>query len=205
MGLKPPPSIPAGVTVKRLVQAIKRFEELAERLEELLILLPVPTVYALTGDEVVRCLERLKLSTIYYLDPSDYIAAGESTVFEIRPPPKQYCIVATGYIMTSLHYYTSCKVEYADWAGVVRWRRNIERVFPAHERIPVKFIFCEPRTLYRFEFYNRPTAPESAWVGVSLECNVVTEDVYKVIGQMILRRVFKDFEAVREKIMALVP
>jgi len=153
------------------------------------------SVISLTGDEVVRCLERLKISRRYYVCPRDLLAPGESVTFSIAPPRDRVCIVATALPLSSLHYDVSWKASYTDAFGVEADRISVTNFAPEDSFQPLDYLFCEPRILYDHLFTNNhPTS--QAWVGVKHVCNVTRKDHYNVIAETLLGAVF---EALRLK------
>jgi len=153
------------------------------------------SVISLTGDEVVRCLERLRISRRYYVCPRDLIGPSESVTFSIAPPPDRVCIVATALPLSSLHYDVSWKATYQDVFGVPADRISVTNFAPEDSYQPLDYLFCEPRILYEHIFTNNhPTS--DAWVGVKHVCNVTRKDHYNVIAETLLGTVF---EALRIK------
>jgi len=150
----------------------------------------IPTVISVTGDEIIRCLEELEISKAYYPSPSQVISPGQSVTFRIMPPPEKYCIVSRGVPMSDLHYAVSLVAEYIDRHERTIARKSIERLFPEHSNVPIVFIWCQPRTEYRYTFTNNhPTA--DATVCIDVECHVVAEEDYKAIRRTILERVLE--------------
>jgi len=166
--------------LRKINQKVQTLVEQGERIQ---------TVITITGDEIVRCLEKLELSTRYYVPLDDLLGPGESVTFNIAPPENEYCIVAEGIIDTSLLYETSCEVTFRDHAGVEFSRINFGRIFDTFCGKPIIFIFCQPRTLYSFKFTNNDPDMD-AYVGVWQDCNVVRKEIYNVIAETTLAKVF---------------
>jgi len=148
-------------------------------------------IVSVTAEELIKCLERPGITDIYSVPPSDVIAPGESTTFQIAPPVDKYCVVASGRPASSLHYYTSLLAEFTDWEGFVKARANFTRWFPSWEFFPIEFIWCQPRTMYRFTWSNDPTSGSDAFVGVWQLCNVISAEDYNILAKAVLGRVLE--------------
>jgi len=177
-----------------LLQLQKVWKEIADKLDTLIQMQErAPTVIAVTGDELIRCLERLGKSTKYYVPTGKKLAPGESVTFTIAPPPTEYCIVARGLMASSLSFTVSASAEFLvkEKTGEVRKARiSFPMWFPEWSNRLIDFIFCEPRIEYSFKFTNNDPVSD-AYVGVWQECNVVPRDTYNIVEKAILNRIWK--------------
>jgi len=179
-----------------LLQLQKVWKEIADKLDTLVqIHERAPTVIAVTGDELIRCLERLGKSTKYYVPTGKKLAPGESVTFTIAPPPTEYCIVARALMASSLSFTVSASAEFLvkEKMGEVRKARiSFPMWFPEWSSRLIDFIFCEPRIESSFTFTNNePAGGPDAYAGVWQECNVVLRDTYNIVEKAILNRVWR--------------
>jgi hypothetical protein len=175
----------------------------------------VQTVFAITGDEVIRCLEYEGKSKRYIIRRTTALSPGESVAWSVpvpavllpgmKKPEEGYCVASNILPDSDLLY----DVEYKVYT-ITAPKEEPELFYHADMlmeldcRLPIDFVFCEPRTFYRVEFLNNsPDTP--AKVGFRLICNVVPKPFYPVIRAAILGQVFEHLRLQAEKLEVAWP